>query len=76
VHDGEEILRSPLEFLSNEFLAFSPEGFSGHGIKRVCANTSAVGGNHVAVGNDLANVAILAVSATDLIGRGHDCGPD
>src|ERR1700720_2946290 len=64
-----------LKRLSNEFFAFLPNCFSIFRIERISAHSFADGADRHLVGNDLADVAILAIPAANLVSGCRDTGP-
>src|SRR5260370_34476413 len=62
--------------LSNQFFTLSPKCLGGLGIECVGANAFAIGCQQLVLGDDVADVAVLAISSADLFGRGNKAGPD
>src|SRR6476620_11060055 len=61
---------------SNQFFTLSPECLGGLGIECVGANAFAIGCQQLVLGDDLADVTVLAISSADLF-RGRDkASPD
>jgi hypothetical protein len=63
------------ERLSDEFFTFVPERLSSFWIERIPAHTFVYRVDGHVIGNDLANVTALAISATDLTSGSDDRGP-
>src|SRR6476661_331262 len=68
--------RCPLEMLANEFFTFSPECLGGLGIECVGANAFAIGCQQRVLGDDVADVAVLAISSADLFRRRDKASPN
>src|SRR6266404_1606120 len=64
-----------LKRLSDEFFTFVPERLSSFWIERIPAHTFAYRVDGLVIGNDLANVTVLAISAADLTSGSDDRGP-
>src|SRR5215831_15031178 len=64
-----------LKPLSNEFFTFLPECFSVFWIERVSAHAFANGSDGHGIRNDVANVAVLAISAADFVSGSNRTGP-
>src|SRR6478609_2140423 len=62
--------------LSNQFFSLSPECFGAFGIECVGANTFAIGCQQLVLGDDLADVAVLAILSADLFSRRDKASPD
>src|ERR1700756_2952405 len=62
--------------LSNEFFTRSPECVGGFGIECVGANAFGVNGQRFVLGDDLADMAVLAISSADLFSGRDKAGPD
>src|SRR4030095_7568730 len=67
--------RVVLKRLPDEFFASLPERLSSVRIERILAHTFAYGVDGHVIRNDLADVAVLAVSAADLVSWSNDTGP-
>src|SRR4029077_20394962 len=65
-----------LEMLSNQFFTPSPECLGGLGIECVGANAFAIGCQQLVLGDDLADVAVLAIASPDLFSGRDKAGPD
>src|SRR5882762_4783119 len=64
-----------LKRLSDEFFTLLPERLSIVWIERISAHSFADGADRHVVGNDPPDVAVLAVSAANLVSGSHDTGP-
>src|SRR6185436_20139398 len=64
-----------LKRLSDEFFTLVPERLGSFWIERIPAYTFAYRIDDHVIGNDLANVTVLAISAADLTSGSDDCGP-
>src|SRR6266481_3894874 len=64
-----------LKRLSNHFFTLLPKGFGVGWVHRVGSNSFADHGNRCVVWDYSASVAVLAVTAADLIRRSNDPGP-
>jgi len=62
--------------LSNLFFAFPPQRVGAFRIECVCANGFTVHGQRLAVRDDLADVAVLAIASADRVGGGNNGSPD
>src|SRR6478735_7582594 len=62
--------------LANQFFTLSPKCFGAFGIECVGANTFAIGCQQLVLGDDLADVAVLAISSADLFSRPDKASPD
>src|ERR1700693_1683817 len=62
--------------LSNQFFTLSPECLRGFGIKCVRTNAFAVDCQRLVLGDDLADVAVLAILSADLFRGRHKASPD
>src|SRR6476659_2879435 len=62
--------------LSNQFFSFSPECLGGLGIECVGANAFAIGCQQRVLGDDVADVAVLAISSADLFSGRDKASPD
>src|SRR5580704_9167492 len=64
-----------LKGLSDEFFTFLPKRLSGIWIERVSAHSFTYGADGDVVRNDMADMAVLAISTSDLVGGSNDRGP-
>src|ERR1700738_2666799 len=64
-----------LKRLSDQFLTFLPERLGILWIQRITAHSFADGADGHVVRNDIADVAILAITAADLVSGGNYAGP-
>jgi hypothetical protein len=64
----------PLIPLSDHFFTLLPKRFSIFYIKRISSYSFAYGANGRVVRNDAADVAVLAISPSDLFSRSNYCG--
>src|SRR6266550_5399907 len=62
--------------LSNQFFTLSPKCLCGFGIECVGANAFAVGCQQRVLGDDVADVAVLAISSADLFSGRDKASPD
>src|SRR5690349_15655349 len=61
---------------SNQFFTLSPECLGGLGIECVGTNTFGIGCQQLVLGNDLADVTVLAISSADLFSGRDKASPD
>src|SRR4029077_14644936 len=62
--------------LGNQFFTLSPKCLGGFGIQCVGANAFAIGCQQLVLGDDLADMTVLAIASPALFGRGNKAGPD
>src|SRR6476659_4945933 len=62
--------------LSNQFFTLPPQCLGGFGIEFVGANAFAIGCQQLVLGDDLADVAVLAISSPDLFSGRDKAGPE
>ena len=62
--------------LSNQFFTLSPKCLGGLGIECVGANAFAIGCQQLVLGDDVADVAVLAISSADLFSGRDKASPD
>ena len=65
-----------LEILSHQFFTLSPKCLRGFGIECVGANAFGVNSQRLVLGDDLADVAVLAILSTDLFSGRDKTSPD
>ena len=71
----QRLIGESLKRLSDEFLTFLPERFGIFCIERISTYAFADGGNGRVVRHDLADMAVLAISAANLVSRSDHGGP-
>src|SRR3984957_1482094 len=71
----QRLIGESLKRLSDEFLTFLPERFGIFCIERISTYAFADSGDGRVVRHDLADVAVLAISAANLVGRSDHGGP-
>ena len=64
-----------LKRLSDEFFTFSPKRLGGVRVERICAHSFAYGTDGHVVRHNLADMAVLAISAADLVIGSNEAGP-
>src|SRR5258707_3386713 len=62
--------------LSNQFFTLSPKCLGGFGIECVGANAFVIDCQRLVLGDDLADVAVLAILSADLLSGRHKASPD
>src|SRR5215471_13231040 len=68
-------LRRYLERLAHHFFALLPEGLSRLGIERICAHSLTYNADRHVVRDDITDMAVFAISASDFVSRSHNCSP-
>src|ERR1700745_1947988 len=62
--------------LANQFFTLPPQRFGGFGIECVGTNAFGIGCQQLVLGDDLTDVAVLAILPADLFSGGNKASPD